>query len=246
MPQKILIIGATSAIAQACARRWTENGDTCFLLARSPEKCDAVAADLETRSGSKVHRATFDALDFDSHPGLIREAWDAMDGLDVCLIAHGSLGDQEQCAVDFQAARKELEVNFLSAASLLTPLAEAMRQQGHGVLAVIGSVAGDRGRQSNYVYGAGKGGLRIWLQGLRNRLAPTGVHVLTILPGFVDTPMTRDFEKGPLFVSPDVIAKGILKAVRKKRDVVYLPWFWRYIMTLITLIPEGIFKRLKL
>jgi decaprenylphospho-beta-D-erythro-pentofuranosid-2-ulose 2-reductase len=125
-------------------------------------------------------------------------------------------------------------------------LAKQLEQQGHGCIAVISSVAGDRGRQSNYVYGTAKGALSIFLQGLRNRLGKTGVQVLTIKPGFVDSPMTKDFDKGLLWVKPAMIAQGILRAIEKKKEVVYLPFFWRYIMLIIKMIPEKIFKRLTL
>jgi len=140
----------------------------------------------------------------------------------------------------------ELQTNFTTVVSLLTLLANLFERQGRGSIAVISSVAGDRGRQSNYVYGAAKGALTIYLQGLRNRLAKANVHVLTIKPGFVDTPMTRDFKKGLLWVGPDVIARGIVKAIDKRKDVAYLPFFWRYIMFIIKIIPERIFKRLSL
>ncbi|MDQ3267568.1 MAG: SDR family NAD(P)-dependent oxidoreductase, partial [Pseudomonadota bacterium] len=136
--------------------------------------------------------------------------------------------------------------NFLSVVSLLTLLANRFEEQGHGCLAVISSVAGDRGRQSNYFYGSAKGGLSVFLQGLRNRLASRGVQVLTIKPGFVDTPMTTGFKKGALWVGPNVIAAGIHRAIRRHSNEVYLPWFWWGIMTIIKAIPERIFKHLKL
>jgi len=145
-----------------------------------------------------------------------------------------------------RCALQELQTNCLSVLSLLTRLANQLEQQGHGCLAVISSVAGDRGRQSNYIYGTAKGALTIFLQGLRNRLGKTGVQVLTIKPGFVDSPMTRDFNKGLLWVKPAKIAEGILKAIDKRKEVVYLPFFWRYIMLIIRLIPEKVFKRLSL
>jgi len=129
---------------------------------------------------------------------------------------------------------------------LLTLLANRFEAQRHGTLAVIGSVAGDRGRQSNYVYGTAKGALAIFLQGLRNRLHPAGVRVLTVKPGFVDTPMTASFKKGPLWAAPEAVAAAIVAAVERGRDVIYTPWFWWGIMTLIKLVPERVFKKLKL
>jgi short-subunit dehydrogenase len=140
-----------------------------------------------------------------------------------------------------------LDVNFLSVVSLLTPLANRFEANKHGTLAVISSVAGDRGRQSNYVYGAAKSGLDAFLQGLRNRLSKAGVHVVTVKPGFVATPMTAHLpQQGPLWAQPDDVAEGIVKAIDKQKDVVYLPGFWALIMLIIRLIPERIFKRLNL
>jgi len=244
--RKVLIIGATSAIAQATAKRFAEDGDQIFLAGRSPEKLDVLVADLRVRGADKVASMALDLNDFDQHANLIDMASEALGGLDTVLIAHGTLSDQKACEQDFQVALNEYHTNFLSAASLLTLLANRFEVQRYGCLAVISSVAGDRGRQSNYFYGSAKGGLSVFLQGLRNRLAPSGVHVLTIKPGFVDTPMTAEFKKGALWVGPDVIADGIHRAIRRRSDEVYLPWFWWGIMAVINAIPERIFKRLKL
>lgn len=207
--RKVLIVGATSAIAQETAKRFAEGGDQLFLAGRSPEKLDALVADLRVRGADKVASLALDLNDFDRHPYLINMASEALGGLDTVLIAHGTLSDQKACEQDFQVALKEYHTNFLSVVSLLTLLANRFEAQGHGCLAVISSVAGDRGRQSNYFYASAKGGLSVFLQGLRNRLASKGVQVLTIKPGFVDTPMTTGFKKGALWVGPNVIAAGI-------------------------------------
>jgi short-subunit dehydrogenase len=156
------------------------------------------------------------------------------------------LGDQKACEQDFSLAEKEIRTNFLSCVSLLTLISNEMEKEKAGTIAVISSVAGDRGRQSNYIYGSAKGALNLFLQGLRNRMYPLGVRVLTIKPGFVDTPMTAAFKKNILFAKPDQIARGIVKAIDRKKDVVYLPFFWWGIMAIIKAIPEWIFKRLKL
>lgn len=244
--RKVLIIGATSVIAQETAKRFAEGGDQLFLAGRSPEKLDALVADLHVRGADKVACMVLDLNDFDRHPCLINMASEALGGLDTVLIAHGTLSDQKACEQDFQVALKEYHTNFLSVVSLLTLLANRFEAQGHGCLAVISSVAGDRGRQSNYFYGSAKGGLSVFLQGLRNRLAPSGVQVLTIKPGFVDTPMTTGFKKGALWVGPNIIAAGIYRAIRRHSDEVYLPWFWWGVMAIIKAIPERIFKHLKL
>jgi decaprenylphospho-beta-D-erythro-pentofuranosid-2-ulose 2-reductase len=246
MSRKIFIFGATSAIAEATARRFAAHGSCFFLVARDPDKLRVLAEDLRIRGATQVATATADAQDYERHQKLFEEARAALDGLDTVLIAHGSLPDQKRCEQSFDLVRREFEINTLGALSLLTHASNAFAKQGFGSLCVIGSVAGDRGRQSNYVYGAAKGALAIFLQGLRNRLYSEGVHVLTVKPGFVDTPMTAAFTKGRLWAEPDQVAKGIYKAVMHKKDIVYLPWFWSPVMRVIRWIPEAIFKRLRL
>ena len=244
--RRVLVVGATSAIAEATTRRFAQRGDALFLAARSVERLQAIADDLRVRSAAQVEIAPFDARDFASHAALVDQAEAALGGLDLMLIAHGTLPEQKACEASFDEALRELQVNALSVMSLLTAVANRFEQQHRGTIAVISSVAGDRGRQSNYVYGSAKAAVTAFLGGLRNRLQPAGVHVLTIKPGFVDTPMTRDFPKGLLWASPAAIARGIEKAIDQRKDVVYLPWFWRPVMRLIREIPEPIFKKLRL
>jgi len=244
--KKILIIGATSAIAREVAKIYVLQGARLCLAGRDEKKLHIVADDLTARGAQAVQVLTVELTDPATHGDMIKQAEDFLQGLDCVLIAYGSLPDQHACEADAGQTLKELNTNFISVVALLTRLANDMEQRGHGVLAVISSVAGDRGRQSNYIYGAAKGGLSIFLQGLRNRLASKGVHVLTVKPGFVDTPMTVDFNKGLLWVSAETVAQGIVKAIDKKRDVVYLPWFWRGIMLIIKSIPERMFKKMKL
>jgi len=244
--KRILIIGATSAIAEATARLYAAEGAKLFLIARDAQKLQALAADLSTRGSAEVLTAEMDANDYDQHAAVITQADAALGGIDFALIAHGTLPDQAACENSFALTRQEFETNCLSTLSLLTHLANLLELRGAGTLAVITSVAGDRGRQSNYVYGAAKGAVTLFMQGLRNRLFKQGVHVLTIKPGFVDTPMTVHLAKGMLWASPDDIATGIVKAVDKKQNVVYLPSWWRIIMTIITTIPESLFKRMRL
>lgn len=246
MPQKVMIVGASSAIAQETAKIFAARGDALFLVARSAGKLQIISNDLIVRGASKVETATLDLNELSVHPQLLANATEALGGLDIALIAHGTLGDQTASQADFEVTRQELKTNFLSVISLLTPLANQFEAQGHGTIAVISSVAGDRGRGSNYVYGTAKAGVTAFLSGLRNRLAKSGVQVLTIKPGFVDTPMTEQMDKGALFVGADVIAQGIVNAIDAKKDVVYLPWFWWGIMTIIRHIPESIFKKLSL
>jgi len=244
--KKILIIGATSMIAEATARLWAQRGCRLYLIARNEERLNSIAADLKVRGAESIHFASFDLNDFERHEAAIDEAIEALDGIDIVLIAHGTLSDQKSCEQDYNLTLQELNTNAISVISLLTPLANRFESQRHGSIAVISSVAGDRGRQSNYIYGTAKGAVTIFLQGLRQRLYESGVHVLTIKPGFVDTPMTKGFKKGLLWVSSETVAKSVIKGVDRKQDVIYVPWFWKAIMTIIKGIPEAIFKRISL
>jgi hypothetical protein len=243
----ILIVGATSAIAEATARRFAVKDVKFLLAARSTDRLARIAADLRVRAGCEVATTLFDAENQDAPGRLVEEAQRVLGHIDLALIAYGSLPDQRACERSAELTRREIQNNALSCIDLLTRLAPVFEQQGHGTLAAISSVAGDRGRQSNYVYGAAKGMVTIFMQGLRNRLDRKGVHVLTIKPGFVDTPMTAAFEKkGLLWATPEQIAQGIHRSVEKRRDTVYLPWFWRYIMLVIRHIPERVFKSMSL
>jgi decaprenylphospho-beta-D-erythro-pentofuranosid-2-ulose 2-reductase len=243
---KILIIGATSAIAQETAKCFARDGAELFLVARSSEKLNAVADDLRVRGAKSVETFLLDISDLDRHQEMFDAALAALGSLDMLLIAHGTLGDQRKCELSVEETLKELNTNALSVISLLTISANYFEQQRRGCIAVISSVAGDRGRQSNYVYGTAKGAVNTFLQGLRNRLYKAHVSVLTVEPGFVDTPMTAALKKGPLFARPSSVGKGIYQAMLKGKDVVYLPWFWRPIMLVVRSIPERIFKRLSL
>jgi len=243
---RVLIIGATSAIAQEVAKLYAEKGSKLFLVARDSQKLDQIARDLEVRGAEAVDCLSQDLVSGEQHEMLLNKADETLDGIDIVLIAHGTLPDQKQCEASVNQTLKELQVNFLSIVSLLSLFANYFEKKGRGCLAVISSVAGDRGRQSNYIYGAAKGGLSIFLQGLRNRLNKAGVCVLTIKPGFVDTPMTKDFKKGFLWAQPKPVAEAIVTAIQKRKDVLYVPWFWRWIMVIIRVIPERVFKRMSL
>ena len=244
--RKILICGATSAIARETARLFARDGDCLYLVGRDINKLQGVARDLKVRGANKTDCFAVDLNDFDRHETIIRNAMESLDGLDTVLVAHGTLSDQEACEKEYRLAEQEIRTNFLSVVSLLTPIANIFEKQGYGSIAVISSVAGERGRQSNYVYGTAKGAVSLFLQGLRNRLHSKGVHVLTVKPGFVDTPMTEHLPKNPLFAQPEDIAKGIYRAITRKKDIVYLPGYWRLIMTVINHIPEEFHKRLRL
>ena len=246
MSKNILIIGATSAIARATARIYAQAGNHLFLVARNEVQLERNGADLQVRGAASVHTQALDLNQFEQHLPLIDKAFDALGHIDIVLIAHGTLPDQVECNASVEKTLAEFNTNALSVISLLTHLANRMEQQRSGTIAVISSVAGDRDRQSNYINGAAEGMVTIFMQGLRNRLFKSGVHVLTIKPGFVDTPMTKEFKKGLLWAKPEGIAKGIIKAINKGKNEVYLPRFWSLIMWIIRSIPEVIFKRLSL
>jgi short-subunit dehydrogenase len=244
--QRVLIIGGTSAIAAEAAKLFAEHGARLFVTGRDRAKLSAVCDDLRVRGASQVESAELDVTQLSAHRNVIESAVRLLGGLDVALIAHGTLPDQSLCEKEVSSAVAALEVNFTATVALLTPLANYFEAQRHGCIAVIGSVAGDRGRQSNYVYGAAKGGVDRFLQGLRNRLFRSGVAVVTLKPGFVDTPMTSAVRKNPLFSSAQRAGHGVYRAIQRRQNVVYIPWFWSPIMALVRLLPEGIFKRLHL
>lgn len=243
--QRVAVIGATSAIAREVSRILARRGACLFLVARDEAKLEAAAADLRVLGAKEVHTAVAGLSSTASHEQWWPAALAALGEPDAILIAHGILGDAERARHDAAHTAEILSTNFLSVAAMLAPISAWFEQSRRGVIAVIGSVAGDRGRQSNYVYGASKGGLDIFLQGLRNRLFHAGVAVVTIKPGFVDTPMTAHLPKSPLFASPEAVAAGIVRAMESGRDTVYLPSFWRLILLVLRLIPEALFKRLK-
>lgn len=244
--QKIFIIGATSAIAQAVARRYAAAGATLFLTGRDAGRLQVIADDLKVRGAVAVHSQVLDINDAVGQQQAVEAAWHALGQVDVVLVAHGTLPDQAACESSPAVAVTEFNTNATSTIALLTRIAPRMQAQGQGSIAVISSVAGDRGRASNYLYGSAKAAVTAFLSGLRQRLSREGVNVLTIKPGFVDTPMTEQFKKGLLWASADQVAAGIVRAIEKRRSVAYLPWFWSLIMLVIRSIPETIFRRIKL
>ena len=243
---KVLIIGATSAIAHETAKCFARDGAELFLVARTPEKLTAVADDLKVRGAKCAETFLLDVSDLERHQEMFDTAIAALEWLDMLLIAHGTLGDQRKCELSVAETMKELTNNCTSVLSLLTISANYFEQRRRGCIAVISSVAGDRGRGSNYVYGTAKAAVSTFLQGLRNRLTKSGVAVLTIKPGVIDTPMTASVKKGLLTARPEGVGRSIYRAMRQGKDVVYLPWFWRPIMFVVRSIPERTFKKLSL
>lgn len=241
----VLIVGATSAIAHETARLFAAEGAALALAARNPDKLAAAAADLRARGAEAVHELSYDALDDDANERVVREAAAALGGIDAALIAHGVLPNAETVHADADAALQSFKVNATSVIAVMTHLANTMEQQGHGTLAVISSVAGDRGRPSNYVYGAAKAAVTAFASGLRARLHGTGVEVVTVKPGPVDTPMIVGVhEPGLLAADPEGVGARIHRAMRRGEGVVYTPGYWRPVMAAVRSIPDRLFKRL--
>jgi decaprenylphospho-beta-D-erythro-pentofuranosid-2-ulose 2-reductase len=245
--KNIVIVGATSAIAHACARKWAKEGARFLLVARNGERLQQVADDLAPRGASLVACFQLDIDDIAQHEAMLATCRAELGAPDIVLVAPGTLPDQTACQDDAALAVREFMTNAVSVIALLTPVANMLEAQGHGTLAVISSVAGERGRPSNYLYGSAKAALSAFCEGLNARLFKSGVHVVTIKPGFVATPMTQGLPlPGPLVAMPEKAASDIVSAIEKKRDVCYTPRFWSLIMLVIRAMPRFLFKRASL
>jgi decaprenylphospho-beta-D-erythro-pentofuranosid-2-ulose 2-reductase len=243
--QKIIILGATSEIAQQTQRLLAARQKELLLVARSADRLEPVATDLRVRGAKQVIEYTADLADISQHAQLLEFVGEHFSDFDCVLLAYGSMQAQEQCRHSVEMSVREWQTNFSSAAALLTLFAEVLEQRGAGCIAAITSVAGDRGRGSNYVYGAAKGALNVFLQGLRGRLYRSKVRVLTIKPGPVKTPMTSSLPQEKMFADPADVAEDICRALENpSKEVLYTPRYWRYVMAGLKLVPEGVFKRL--
>ncbi len=244
---RIGIFGATSDIATAVARRYAQAGAQLLLVARDGEALKALAADLQVRGARRVVTIESDLLEAARLGRAVDDAWNGLGGLDVALIAIGALPDQSPLSADAASSEAALRINFVSPSILSELLAQRFDETKKGTLAVITSVAGDRGRRSNYLYGAAKGGLQRLLQGMRHRFAQSDVRIVDVRPGFVDTKMTHHIPaKGLLWASADDVARDVQRAIQRGSAVVYTPWYWRPIMLLIRSIPNFIFHRTSL
>jgi short-subunit dehydrogenase len=244
VPKRILVLGATSGIAQACIRLWAARGDSLFLVARNADKLNAVAADASVRGAAHVDTAAADLDDTAAHPALLAHAVNSLAGLDIAFLAFGVLGDAGDHS--FASAEAVLHTNLVAPVSAITWLGDYFAQRHMGTLAVMSSVAGDRGRKSNYIYGASKAGLSAFVDGLRNRIDREGVRVMTIKPGPVRTAMTEGMKGSEKFADVEKVATTLVKEIDKGTDVVYVPGIWRIIMTVVRAIPERIFKKMNL
>ena len=245
----VAIVGATSRIAECCARLWATKGTKFFLAARDQERLDRIRGDLGVRTGNPgdVAAITFDALAYGSFSEIAAAAEKHLGAIDIVLIAHGVVPEQTLCEKDLDVARRSLEVNGLSTVLLAEAFAGRMAPKHQGMIAVIGSVAGDRGRRSNYVYGAAKAMVDRYLQGMRHRLSTEGLQIVTIKPGPTDTPMTANYNQpGVRLADPDVVARRIVEGIDARRAVIYAPGIWRWIMLIVRHIPDSIFRRMRL
>jgi short-subunit dehydrogenase len=242
---KILILGANSMIAHEVAKLFAADGAEFCLVARNADRLSATGDDLMSRGAPRVEMIIADLDDLGGHASLIESAWTQMGGIDAALVAHGTLGEQKRSEREVDEALRQFNTNATSYVSLLTLLGNRFEQQRRGCIAVISSVAGDRGRGSNYVYGSAKSAVSAFTSGLRARLSKADVAVVTIKPGLVDTPMTEGIRKGPLAADPVKVGRRIYEAMLKGEDVLYTPWFWGPIMLAIRGMPERVFKKLK-
>lgn len=242
----ILILGATSPIARAAAASFAKEGHPLYLSARDKEELHRVASDLSIRYGVEVQTAFFDAEDLASHADFFKEAERKAGAFEGLLLTFGELGDHNLAIHDFSAAHTIITRNYTGACSILTYAATAFAKRKSGFIIATSSVAGERGRRSNYLYGSAKGGLTLFLEGLRSRLFPLGVKVITVKPGFVDTAMTFGMPGLFCVASAKSVGERIAKAAKGRKTTLYIPGFWRLIMFIIKAIPEPLFKRLKL
>lgn len=243
----VLILGATSGIGKAVAAEFARHGKSLVLAARDRSELEAVTTDLSLRYGVATCAIELDALDSAGREQSLHRAWQSCgESCEGAVMSIGYLGSPSRAEREWAEAKQVLDVNFTAHIALLQWLARQFASQGSGYICVVSSVAGDRGRQSNALYCAAKGGLNIYLQALRNRMHHQGVRVLTVKPGYVDTGMTYGKPGMFLVAAPERVAKDIYHGIEHRRDVIYTPWFWRFVMLAVRLIPERFFKKLRL
>jgi decaprenylphospho-beta-D-erythro-pentofuranosid-2-ulose 2-reductase len=245
--QSLLVLGGTSDIAVATAQRLVgRRGANVVLAGRHMDRMAQIAEQLKTAGAGRVERIRFDALDTDSHEAFVKDVWDRLGDVDVVLLAFGVLGDQELAERDAAEALRVIRTNYVGAVSVLVPVAEHLRAQGHGTLVVLSSVAAERGRRSNFVYGSSKAGLDTFAQGLGDSLAASGARVLVVRPGFVRSKMTAGRQPVPFSTTPAAVAEAINEALRCRRETIWVPGILRWVMAVLRHLPRPIFRRLDL
>ncbi len=245
--QSVLILGGGSDIALATAHALVASRcRTVILAGRDPESFSGAAKELRVAGATRVESVQFDALDFASHDEFARDVFARAGDIDLVIVAFGVLGDQDAAEVDGAEARRILESNFVGAVSVLVPVTQALQRQGHGTIVVLSSVAGERARQSNFVYGASKAGLDAYCQGLGDRLVGTGVRLLIVRPGFVHSKMTEGLDAAPLATNPEQVAAAIVTGLGRGSEIVWVPGQMRVVMSALRHLPRAVFRRLPL
>ena len=245
--QSVLVLGGGSEIARATVRKLVAaRARTVVLAARHPDELTSAVQDLRARGATTVEAVAFDAADPASHEAFVEEVFDRFGDFDLVLVAFGILGDQATAERDAAAATEIARVNYLGAVSVTVPIAQRLRTQGHGAIVALSSVAGERARRSNFVYGSSKAGLDAFFQGLGDSLQGSGVHVMVVRPGFVHTKMTTGLEPAPLATTPDAVADAIVRGLARRADTVWVPPALRYVMTVLRHLPRPVFRKLPL
>ena len=242
--QRILVFGANSAICHAVLRLYAGEGASFFLVGRNAEKLAAISDDLIARGATVPGATSYDFNDWQKHEACVLQGRECLGDIDIAIVAHGTFPDQPETEASGAAVKACMDDNFTSVAIIVQAVTQQLAQQGRGTLAVVSSVAGDRGRKSNYTYGAAKAGIDALLQGLQGRFSGSEVKIVNIKPGMVISPMTADMKHTAIWGTPEGIAPAIYKAISKGRRVSYVPGFWRLIMLVIRWLPTGVLARL--
>jgi decaprenylphospho-beta-D-erythro-pentofuranosid-2-ulose 2-reductase len=242
--QSVLVLGGGSDLALATCRRWAPHAKTIVLAARKPETLDPAVEVLRSCGADRVEAVAFDGTDYRSHEAFVQRVFDTYGDFDVVLLAFGVLGDQAESERNARAAREVIDTNFVGAVSVSIPVINRLRAQGHGTLVALSSVAGERARRSNFVYGASKAGFDAFFQGFGDALAGSGVHVMIVRPGFVATKMTAGMAPAPLATTPDKVADAIVRGLAAGREIVWVPGALRYVMSVLRHVPRPVFRRL--
>lgn len=244
--QSVLVLGGGSDLALATCSKLAPRARMIVLAARKPETLDGAVADLRRAGAARVEAIGFDATDYASHDAFVANTFDNYGDFDVVLLAFGVLGEQEEAERAGRVAREIIEANFVGAVSVGVPIVQRMRDQGHGTLVVLSSVAGERARRSNFVYGASKAGFDAFFQGFGDALVGSGVRVMIVRPGFVHTKMTAGMKAAPLATTPDKVADAIADGLRKGREIVWVPGALRWVMSVLRHVPRPVFRKLPL
>jgi decaprenylphospho-beta-D-erythro-pentofuranosid-2-ulose 2-reductase len=243
--QSVLVLGGGSDIALATVRQLVaRRATTVVLAARRPESLAKTADELRAAGATSVETVAFDARDTASHEALLDGVFERVGDVDLAILAFGVLGDQEEAEQDGRAAVDIAEVNYVGSVSVAVPIAQRMRRQGHGTIVALSSVAGERARRSNFVYGSSKAGMDAFFQGLGDSLVGSGVRVMIVRPGFVHTKMTDGMEAAPLSTTPEAVADAIVHGIARGKETVWVPSTLRYVMSVLRHVPRPVFRKL--